>query len=119
MDAEDVRQLLRFIDSIMELPQELEQLFQQEITAYQQEKRMPFVTIFDRVAMEQCLLRAIETCLKLKFGDEGLKLMPELREGRDHELLDTVLDAIPGAVSPDDLRRVWTRKRRSKKTGQA
>jgi hypothetical protein len=119
MDAEDVRQLLRFIDWIMELPQELERLFQQELTAYQQEKRMPFMTIFERVGMEKGLLRGIESCLKLKFGDEGLKLMPELREIQDHELLDAVLDAIQGAASPDDLRRLWTRKRRTKKTGRA
>ncbi len=76
---------------------------------------MPFITITERMALEKGLLRGLESCLKLKFGDEGLKLMPELREIQDHELLD----AIQGAASPDDLRRVWTRKRRSKKTGQA
>jgi hypothetical protein len=115
MDAEDVRQLLRFIDWIMELPQELEQRFQQEITAYQQEKRMPFMTIFERVGMEKGLLEGLEVSLQLKFGDEGLKLMPELREIQDHELLSAVLKAVRTADSPDDLRRVWTRKRRSKK----
>ncbi len=119
MNAEDIRQLLRFIDWIMDLPQELEQVFQQEITAYQLEKRMPFITIFDRVAMEKYLLHGLEVSLQLKFGDEGLKLMPELRELQDHELLDAVLGAIPGATSPDDLRRVWTRKRRSRKKVQA
>ena len=54
-----------------------------------------------------------------QFGAEGLKLMPELRELQDHELLDAVLDAIPGAASPEELRRLWTRKRRSKKTSRA
>jgi hypothetical protein len=119
MDPEDVRQLLRFIDWIMDLPQELEQLFQQEITAYQQEKGMPFVTIFDRMAMVQYLLQGLEVALKLKFGAEGLELMPELRELHDHELLSRILNAIETAASPDELRRVWTRKRRSKKTGRA
>src|SRR5258707_1514673 len=64
------------------------------ITAHQQEKRMPFMTIFERVAMEKGLLQGIEACLKLKFGAEGLELMPELREIQDHELLGVVLDAI-------------------------
>ena len=80
---------------------------------------MPFIDIFDRVAMEQYLLQGIEVSLKLKFGDEGLKLMPELREIHDHELLSAILAAVPDAASPDDLRRMWTRKRRSKKTGRA
>jgi hypothetical protein len=118
MDPEDIRQLFRFIDWIMDLPRELEQLFQQEINTYQQGKRMPFIDIFDRVVIEQYLLKGLEVSLKLKFGAEGLKLMPELRELKDHELLDKVLGAIETAASPDDLRRVWTRKRRSKKTGQ-
>ena len=139
MDAEDVRQLFRFIDWIMELPEERDRLFWQEITTYQQEKFMPFVTIAERIGREKGIeegkkegieegkkegkkegllegtLKGIETCLELKFGAEGLKLMPELRELHDHELLDAVLRAIPVAASPDELRRVWTRKRRSKK----
>ena len=53
MDPEDMRQLFRFIDWIMDLPAGLEQLFRQEIIAYQQEKRMPFMTIFERVGMEK------------------------------------------------------------------
>ena len=36
MDTEDIRQLFRFIDWIMDLPEEL---------AYQQEKRMPFIDL--------------------------------------------------------------------------
>jgi hypothetical protein len=115
MDPEDVRQLFRFIDWIMELPKEQESLFWQEITTSQQEKRMPFITIAERVGMEKGLLRGIEVSPKLKFGAEGLELMPELRELQDHELLGKILDAIPAADGPDDLRRVWTRRRRSKK----
>ena len=58
MDAEDVRQLLRFIDWIMDLPQELEQRFQQELTAYQQEKHMPFITILSGSAWRRACLKA-------------------------------------------------------------
>jgi hypothetical protein len=34
--------------------------------------------------------------------------MPELRELHDHEKLQTVLDAVETAMSPNELRRVWT-----------
>lgn len=119
MDAEDVRQLYRFIDWIMELPEELDWRFGQELVAYQQEKRMPFITIVERIGIQKGLLQGIEACLKMKFGDEGLKLMPELREIHDHELLEAVLEAIEPAASPDALRRMWTRKRRLKKKGPA
>jgi hypothetical protein len=89
------------------------------MATYQQEKRIPFLTIGERIGLEKGLLEGLEVALKLKFGDEGLKLMPELRELQDHELLDAVLDAVPRVASPEALRRMWTRKRRSKKTEQA
>jgi hypothetical protein len=119
MDPEDLRQLYRFIDWIMDLPAELERRIGQEITRYQEEKRMPFMTITERMALEQGLLQGLEVALQLKFRDEGLVLMPELRELQDHELLGAVLSAIPKAASPDELRRLWTRQRRSKKAGRA
>ncbi len=64
--------------------------------------------------LETGLLEGIEVALDVKFGAEGLELMPELREIRDHVLLRKVVAKIKTASSPDDLRRVWTRKRRPK-----
>jgi hypothetical protein len=135
MDAEEVRQLFRFIDWIMELPEEREGQFWQEITTYQQEKVMPFVTIAERVGMQKGIaigkeegkeegllegtlkgtLNGIKACLELKFGPAGLELMPDIREIHDQVLLDQILHAIRSAASPEDLRRLWTRKRRSKR----
>jgi hypothetical protein len=112
MDPEEARRLFRFIDWVMELPEPLEQHFRDEIEAYQQEKVMPFIDVAERVGMEKGLLRGIEVALKMKFGAEGLGLMPELRQIRDHVLLEKILDRIEAASSPDALRRVWTRKRR-------
>ena len=77
---------------------------------------MPFIDIAERIGHGEGAAQGIEACLKVKFGAEGLELMPELREIRDHELLRKVLARIETAASPDDLRRVWTRKRRSKTT---
>jgi hypothetical protein len=131
MDAEDVRRLFQFIDWIMDLPEGLEQRFREEIIAYQQEKRMPFMTIFERVGMEKGLeigrqegkeegllegrLEGIQLGLTMKFGTKGLELMPEIREIQDHELLRIILGAIPTTDSPEELRRRWKRGRRSKK----
>jgi hypothetical protein len=114
MDPEDVRHLFRFIDWVMELPTPQENLFLEELDAFQQEKRMPFIDIIERRGLEKGLLRGIEACLKVKFGAEGLELMPELRQIRDHVLLEKILDKIDVAGSPEDVRRMWTRKRRSK-----
>jgi hypothetical protein len=114
MDPEDVRRLFAFIDWVLELPEPLESVFWEEIDAYQQEKRMPYLSGLDRVAMQMGLLEGIEVALDLKFGPEGLELMPEIRELRDHKLLRKVLAKIKTADNPADLRQVWTRKRRPK-----
>jgi hypothetical protein len=76
---------------------------------------MPFLDIYDRTAVRTYLLQGLEVALDLKFGAEGLELMPELREIRDYELLAKVLARIKTADGPVDLRRSWTRKRRPKK----
>jgi hypothetical protein len=114
MDPEDVRRLFAFIDWVMELPGPLEDLFWDEVDAYQREKAMRFISIAERMTMVEGLLQGIEVALDLKFGAAGLELMPELRQIRDPELLRKVLARIKAADHPDDLRRVWTRKRRSK-----
>jgi hypothetical protein len=116
MEPEDVRQLYRFIDWIMDLPATQENLLWDEIDEYQKEKNMPFITTAERVGMEKGLLEGLEICLRMKFGAEGLELMPELRAVRDHEVLRKVFARIETADGPDALRRVWTRKRRSKPT---
>jgi hypothetical protein len=114
MDPEDVRRLFDFIDWVLELPAALQDGFWDEIDAYRREKQMPFVSIAQRMGVVEGLLRGIEVALDVKFGAAGLELMPELRQIRDPELLDKVLARIKTADSADDLRRVWTRKRRPK-----
>jgi hypothetical protein len=115
MDLEDVRRLFDFIDWAMELPESLEQLFEAEIDAFQREKRMPFINTFERAGLREGLFEGIEVSLRLRFGAEGEKLMPELRQIRDHEVLRKVLQRIETAAGLEDLRRIWTRKRRPKK----
>jgi hypothetical protein len=48
LSARDVRQLFRFIDWVMDLPEDLENGVWQEIQNYEQEKNMPFIDIAER-----------------------------------------------------------------------
>jgi hypothetical protein len=115
LEPEDVRQLFRFIDWIMDLPPALESLAREEIHRYEEERRMPYMTSFERLARAESLLKGIEVALKIKFGAAGLELMPEIRELQDHVLLERVLGTIESTSGPDQLRRIWARKRRPKK----
>ncbi|HYT88363.1 MAG TPA: hypothetical protein VEL76_06555 [Gemmataceae bacterium] len=44
---------------------------------------------------------------KVKFGPEGLKLLPEIEQLAEVERLRAVLRAIEPSTTPDELRRVW------------
>ncbi len=118
--AEDVRQLFRVIDWMINLPKPLELDFCHEIKQYEEEKHMPFITTPERIGREEGraegraeglskgLINGIEVVLELKFGEVGLRLLPEIRAIADEAKLEAILGAIRTAASPEDLRRVWT-----------
>ena len=68
---------------------------------------MPFITTPERYGLRQGLIQGIEAMLKMKFGEPGLRLMPEIREVHGNEKLEAILQAIETAASPEDLRRLW------------
>ena len=118
--AEEVRHLFRVIDWMIHLPKPLELNFSHEIKQYEEEKQMPFITTPERIGREEGrtegrteglaegLAKGIEVALELKFGEAGLRLMPEIRAIANEAKLEAILHAVRTAASPDDLRRVWT-----------
>ena len=53
------------------------------------------------------LLRGIELGLKLKFGHDGLRILPDIRKITDTDLLMTIHDGLETADTPDALRRIY------------
>lgn len=49
----DVLNLFRFIDWIMILPEGLKQAFWQELQAFEQERRMPYITSVEQIGFER------------------------------------------------------------------
>ena len=69
---------------------------------------MPYVTSIERVLHRGALREGIAVGLKIKFGSEGLKLMPEIEEIYDEDLLSAILKSLETAANPDEVRRLWT-----------
>jgi hypothetical protein len=105
--AEDVRQLFRFIDWLMDLPKGLDTQFWDEIHQFEEENKMPFMTTPERLARVEELVAGIELGLELKFGAPGLQLMPEVKEISDVETLRAIREGIRTSASPEELRRLW------------
>ncbi len=104
----DVRELFRVIDWLMELPPALEQIFWQDMDKIQKEKHMPYVTSIERVERRMGMREGIEGLLQLRFGEEGLKLMPEINEIHEEETLRAIIKALATAATLDEVRRLWS-----------
>jgi hypothetical protein len=111
----DVINLFKFIDWIMSLPEDLDDLFWQEVRQYEEEKNMPYVTSVERIGIKKGiqqgiqqgrrdgLIEAIEMGLSIKFGAIGLKLLPEIRAMADLNRLEMIKEAIKAAHDVSEL----------------
>jgi hypothetical protein len=117
LSADDVRELFRLIDWMMDLPPALDDLFWEDADRIEKEKHMPFIDIAERKNREkgqreglrEGLLKAILLGFKLKFPGQSQQLYEEVRSVEDPALLQRICDAIETAAAPDELRRVWTK----------
>jgi hypothetical protein len=106
--AKDVRELFRVIDWMMVLPPVLATVFWEDVAKIQEETRMPFITTPERVGLRAGMREGIASLLKVRFGEEGLILMPEIRQIHEEEKLRAILKALETAASPDEVRRLWS-----------
>jgi len=106
LQREEVINLLAFIDWMLTLPLELEREFQREVEQIEEERRMRYVTSFERIGIEKGieqgieqgtkrgLIQGISLGLRLKFGELGTSLLPEIEAIASVDTLSAVLDAI-------------------------
>jgi predicted transposase/invertase (TIGR01784 family) len=55
----------------------------------------------------QGLIDAISLGIRLRFGSDGLWLLPEVRRVEDIEILESIYDSIETVKTPDELRRIY------------
>jgi predicted transposase/invertase (TIGR01784 family) len=84
---DDVRQLFRLIDWIMSLPVELEELFRAKVHQFEEERKMPYLTSIERLALDEGLKKGLE-----QGREKGLEQGRE--QGREQGLREGLLESI-------------------------
>jgi hypothetical protein len=90
-DREDVLELFRFIDWVMALPAGLASRFDNELSAFEEEKKMPYVTSVERHAIQKATRASIIEVLEVRFGTISEAIQVQINQIQDQELLQTLL----------------------------
>lgn len=99
---------------MVQLPQELQRDFREEIHKFEEEKRMPYVTSIERLAraeglqegLVEGLLEGITLGFELKFGAAGKKLLPKIRALHDIKKLRALARGLKTAKTLDEINRL-------------
>ena len=69
---------------------------------------MPFITTPERVGLRRGLREGIQSVLELRFGLEGLKLMPDIENIHSEDQLRAILKTLNSAMNLEEVRRLTT-----------
>ncbi len=114
-DKQQTRDLLRFLDWVFKLPEELEEKLSYDMQAKVEGKRMPYVTSWERIAQKRGeqsgRLAVVLRLLKLKIGELDEKLRERI-ENLSSARLDQLAVALLKFTEPSDLER-WLKRRKA------
>ena len=107
--------LFRFIDWILQLPDDIASQFWLELRQYAEAHKMPYITSVERIGrqegkqegLREGLLAGIALGLELKFGPAGLVLLPEIERLEDVTTLRRVHEGLRTATTIEELRGLY------------
>lgn len=88
--GEMIRQLFRFIEWMMTLPEILQFEFKTELKRYEEGKRMPFLTSFEVDGMLKMLHENVIEILETRFGNLSDKLKNQINALNDLQVLKSL-----------------------------
>jgi hypothetical protein len=116
--AEEIRQLFRLTDWMLTLPEDLEEGFLEELYRFEEERRMPYITSVERLAMKkgrqegiqeglrEGLMEGIAVALDTKFGAVDKELLGAIGALKSVGQMRKVARALKKAKSADDIQRL-------------
>ena len=76
---------------------------------------MPYVTSGERIGIEkgvkqgirEGILKGIEALLEVKFGTEGLEILPEISQIQDVDILESILSGIKTKNTLEEIQAIY------------
>lgn len=119
---EDTWELLRFIDWVLALPEDLERQFDDFVKQYQEKQKMPYVTSFERFAREEGVLQTsreyVVDLLKLRFKRVPQTLVKTIETIDDTRLLSKLFKNAALVESLDSFKQVAEKQLNGKHRGK-
>ncbi|MDB9523560.1 hypothetical protein PN480_16640 [Dolichospermum circinale CS-1225] len=94
MSRQDIRQLFRFIDWIMVLPEELAISFKTEIKSYEEARKMRYVTSIERLAKQEGIEEGLQEGRQLGVIQSSQDSVIEVLETRFGQVPITIINAV-------------------------
>lgn len=107
--ANYVRSLLRFLDWVIQLPTDLEKQLSDFVEEESGEKKMPYVTSWERRGIVTGKLQLVLQQLKIKFGSLDESLAARI-ENLPVQKLEKLAEALLNFTDVSDLER-WLKRR--------
>lgn len=108
--ALEIVRLIRFYDWIIDLSDELEMKYVTRLEKLEEVKKVDYVTSFERYGIkkgrQEGVQQGIQIGLKTKFGEAGLALMNEIKDIKDIEVLQRIMEKMFTAQTLEDIRLV-------------
>ncbi len=117
---EDILKLLRFMDYLLRLPENLSTQFRNELEMIEEELNMPYVTSWERVALEKGLQEGrqkgreegilqgakdlLRQAMEVRFGQIPPSLLERIQQCQDVDVLRAFHKQVLTAESLDELR---------------
>src|SRR5206468_4235042 len=95
----------RLIDWLMALPKVQDAAFLEDVQHYEEARIMPFVTTPERFAIEKGMLQVMESTLRLRFGEEGVQLLPAIAALEKTSDILAMNETILKAATVEEVRR--------------
>ncbi len=61
----------------------------------------------EKIGIQQEIISSIELGLELKFGDQGLAILPEIRQINDLQILKQIRQALLKVQNLEELRQIY------------